>query len=648
MRNAAKKANVKKENIKKANFKKAMAHMYMTSLLYDLSSMLPLFSHMSVCSREIETQTDADSAAAVKQIKPLSSSSKQESKGEGKDDDDYDDDYDDNEENADAPNLLAFLKSVTPSMLSELSANLDSAAFDGFILPGGQNADPAAHLYSLTFPHSLIIKANAMRSSFGGGFTSDANADNGTDTPGVECTGVAWNATGSQVIGTFGRRNPPGFCNGAGYLCGWALAAHKFKQGTPAFVYEHSSYLMCVATHPTKPSLMAAGSFNGEVVVVDLASGTPVIGCSSTDDTFHREPVTGLRWVYSKEEGDYQVVSVSGDGKILYWTASKMKCPLRGLQVMNSNAKHTKSTRAVGGVCLGVDESSTDANNTTVYVGSEGGAVIRMSGRDVAPGKPSKVSACSMKWSSSALQALHRIPVQQREEVARSVEKRAKVDKRRGVDLQAFYFAKIEKELLFPGSTEFVYENHVGPVRAIEVSPFGRKIVLTGGDDGEVRVYHTLTKQPMVTLSPTGGAFEGVVNDAKWSKVRPMVFAAADSEGFIRIYDLGKDEQEPVCVLEGSWNQGGKKGEDEGEESEDGEGGGGEERKRGEVASDVVFKRASMHSLAFNGKTRNLIAGGDANGVVHVWRLPGDLVSRNGGEKAEVALFKEYWQGKAE
>jgi hypothetical protein len=55
--------------------------------------------------------------------------------------------------------------------------------------------------------------------------------------------------------------------------------AEKFDRKKPSVVLEHSSPLQCVACHPERPSLVAVGSFGGELVLYDL--GADEVCCSS-------------------------------------------------------------------------------------------------------------------------------------------------------------------------------------------------------------------------------------------------------------------------------------------------------------------------------------------------------------------------------
>jgi hypothetical protein len=64
---------------------------------------------------------------------------------------------------------------------------------------------------------------------------------------------------------------------------------------------------MCVAFHPKNPSLVAAGSFNGEVFVWDTEPEEYRFYASGIGDYFHREPVTKVAWVYDVQAAEYNV-----------------------------------------------------------------------------------------------------------------------------------------------------------------------------------------------------------------------------------------------------------------------------------------------------------------------------------------------------
>ena len=248
------------------------------------------------------------------------------------------------------PGLLPMLARKVPEVEAALKLNIEGKGFKAFFQmlrrrdsTGGQVADPE-HKFSLA-PPPFAFKAR------------------------LQCTSVAWNASGALLVASFGRLDVSGWCSQPGMLCAWPVFRRDFdaqKGAPPDVMLEHSSCLMCVAPHPKMPSIVAAGSFNGEVIVYDLSlassSGSqatanlvaaateaarrkakksgggggddgddggdddtgeaavtiadPVLHTSRIDDYFHREPVGSLRWVHDNDANGYALVSISADGKV--------------------------------------------------------------------------------------------------------------------------------------------------------------------------------------------------------------------------------------------------------------------------------------------------------------------------------------------
>lgn len=93
---------------------------------------------------------------------------------------------------------------------------------------------------------------------------------------------------------------------------------------------------MCVAYHPTNPSIVAAGSFNGEVLVWDTEPEEYKVYASGIGDFFHREPVTKVAWVYDVQAAEYNVRMVCVS---LIWAEILIKSLLHRSQVSVATAK---------------------------------------------------------------------------------------------------------------------------------------------------------------------------------------------------------------------------------------------------------------------------------------------------------------------
>eukprot|EP00519_Triparma_laevis_P007200 CAMPEP_0182501224 /NCGR_PEP_ID=MMETSP1321-20130603/10961_1 /TAXON_ID=91990 /ORGANISM="Bolidomonas sp., Strain RCC1657" /LENGTH=387 /DNA_ID=CAMNT_0024705845 /DNA_START=163 /DNA_END=1323 /DNA_ORIENTATION=+ len=312
----------------------AAASRFHGSLTQDSSTSCDLLSTKEQDTQAILTNDEGSQcdfkgdASHCKPIKRHSKEDKKEGESEDYDDDDYEEEKGDDEK----ADLLKFLKKVAPSMLDELRSNLESQAFDNVEKDwGGIGSEGSSdHLHSLTLEWSKIERTarehgKGSLNDFGRNEAKTVSAEE-EDIVGLETTGVAWNATGAIVIATFGLLNNPGWCNSRGALAAWNLTDRNFDSRKPSIFVEHSSHLMCVVGHPVKPAVFVAGSFNGEILVYDTSLPSPLTAASKIDDYFHREPISSLAFVPdSNSNGSYQLVSVSGDGKVLFWDIDKLK-----------------------------------------------------------------------------------------------------------------------------------------------------------------------------------------------------------------------------------------------------------------------------------------------------------------------------------
>ncbi|CAN0328585.1 unnamed protein product, partial [Scytosiphon promiscuus] len=113
----------------------------------------------------------------------------------------------------------------------------------------------------------------------------------------LQATGVDWSPTGSVIAASFGRNDIAGWCDSPGAVATWNIFRRGFAEEedhAPDVILDHNSCLMCVSCHPLSPAIIAAGSFNGEVVVWDTSKDEPLLATTKIDDLYHREPVTSV------------------------------------------------------------------------------------------------------------------------------------------------------------------------------------------------------------------------------------------------------------------------------------------------------------------------------------------------------------------
>lgn len=446
----------------------------------------------------------------------------------------------------------------------------------------------------------------------------------------LQCTGVSWNSTGNMIAVAYGRNDILGWCEYPGALCCWNIFGKTFTTDSPDFVLDHTCCLTSAAYHPIIPSLVVAGSFNGEVVVWDLTNPESPYAVSPIIEYGHKEPVMDIKWVYDSahQTHEWQIVSVGADGKVLFWSlANKLAHPIRGSTL--SKAGKSSSRRmypAAPGATAIAFACNAAGSGSTASSGSGAAATESASSSSSsslgAGGVAAMTAPVRPKWVMIGQEG----GTIARGQVGRMLGGAALT--------QDSFKSQPQAHEVFPpmrkGDDTFTFAAHVGSTNSLDSSPFHRNLFLSGGSDGVLKMFHILERTPLRTWetdapsSLIGGSASQFpsLTAVRFSPIRPTVFASASSDGLLCIYDLQANTVAPVCMLESLMNPPTP--------------GSGATDSTSITASSSgrAQRRVGLTSLAFNPKQRDLIAGCDLLGRVHIWRLSWELSNKSATELA--------------
>ncbi|XP_065709608.1 cytoplasmic dynein 2 intermediate chain 2 [Patagioenas fasciata] len=369
--------------------------------------------------------------------------------------------------------LLSFLQRVEDAVIKELNKNCKSRAFDGFEVNWTDQNETVLCLHTLSY--------------------AEARDQN------LQVTSVSWNATGSVVACSYGRLDDGDWSTEKSYVCTWNLDRRGLNPQHPDLVVDVPSSVMCVAFHPSRPSLIAGGLFSGELVVWDTSrTEDPVLWRTGMTDDTHTDPVYQVNWLPEAKHGTHcRLLSVSTDGKILVWREERdgRLALAEGFAVVAQQIPRSTQLKkfARGDAAVGVTSLSFSLFDPRVFVvGLESGFSLK----------------CSTAAQALALQRL-----------GGSVPLRA--------------------------PAELAFSPHGGPVYSVSCSPFHRNLFLSCGTDGQVHLHSMLQTQPLISLQLS----KKYLFCVRWSPVRPLVFAAASGEGDVHLFDFEKSSQKPAVSL---------------------------------------------------------------------------------------------------
>lgn len=477
---------------------------------------------------------------------------------------------------SDARQLVAFLDAALPPLEEHLRRNLASNAFAGYDVSWETEHDQVECLHALK--HEMALPETVPEGAL------------------ASCTSVSWNASSSIVAVAYGALDRQAWADGESMLCSWSVTRRQLDPTKADGVVTLQHSLASVAFHPEDPSVLAGGSFSGEILLWRLSAEGDRLQCKTLMSEYsHHEPVQQLAWTRSHVHGGYLLCSVSADGKVLVWTpANHLRDPALGYRLPTehravSGEATAAATLVGGGGGRGATLSFSAEDPTTFVVGLESGGIYKCAlganaerSVDAVRGAPGE-----LPWSADAAALVARVPSNAFHALKRRVEREALLGNEKEVTLRAVFATQPDVDELFLSPALFSFDGHASPVYSVACSPFHRNIFASASTDGTVRVFHMLQAAPLLVLeAPPRGT---PLFACAWSSARPAVLAVGSSDGNLHVYDLQRSVSRPAASLK--------------------------------VTSDG----SAVYAVSFSPKEGGLVATADAQGVCRVWRLSHEL-----------------------
>ncbi|KAH7086991.1 WD40-repeat-containing domain protein [Paraphoma chrysanthemicola] len=368
-------------------------------------------------------------------------------------------------------------------------------------------------------------------------------------------------------------KNPSAPHDPDGLIQVWNMHMHD----RPEWIFHAQSDIITAKFSPFHPNLIIGGAYSGQVLIWDTrASATPVQKTPLTGSG-HTHPVYSIDVVGTQNANN--IISCSTDGVVCGWTVDMLSQPQEFLELTSPPPAKTDDMAVT---CIAFPQS----DPTYFLAGTEEGSIYPCHRYDRAGAKA-------------------------------------------GVD----------------GRVK--YAGHAAPVMSLDFHPAKGQLdlgdlVLSSSVDWSVKLWKvrppaatgatnaTLNSGTAQQVTPVLDiAREDLVYDARWSPVKPSVFALVDGAGSLEVWDINIDVEVPVQSIKPSDN------------------------KRGAFASmptGLGYMNRSLNKLAWERNEGRRVAVGGMDGVVTVFEVGQDLggVETRGEEWSGVKRLVSRLEGNGE
>lgn len=262
----------------------------------------------------------------------------------------------------------------------------------------------------------------------------------------------------------------------------------------PEYVFTAQSDILTAKFSPYHPNLIIGGSYGGQVLLWDTRAKAAPVQKTPLTGYGHAHPIYSIDIVGTQNANN--IISCSTDGVVCGWSMDVFAQPQELLELKNP-AQAKVAVEDVSPTCLSFPQT----DPTFFLVGSEEGTIFPCHRYDRAGAK-------------------------------------AGVDKK------------------------ICYKGHTAPVMSVDFHPSRGPIdlgdlMLSSSLDWSVKLWKVRAPAATSTIGAGDGSIsplidfvrEDVVYDAQWSPVKPSVFALVDGAGWLELWDISVETEEPVSRI---------------------------------------------------------------------------------------------------
>ena len=301
---------------------------------------------------------------------------------------------------------------------------------------------------------------------------------------------------------------------------------------------ETNSCIKCIEPHPTINNIFVAGSYNGELLYINLGnkdSGKEYIEFSSKiDSMFYKECIINLRFV-KFEDNIYYIVSISNEGRILVWNIpDQFKYPVIGF---NLKFKVDRITLTINPTFF----INSPFENFDFLLGSYDGNIYKVNFN-----KPNEENAGKQDylflekngvvWRKNTRIFVSNMKEKEITEMKNIIESICRDKEIINLDMEEFIKLKYDVNKIYKNALKANYEKHFSFISSISFNYFIKNLFLTTSYDGSLRLYKGDSKGMKFF-------YEKIAKDknnekdfcyytyATWSPYKPSLFVSGNNKG---------------------------------------------------------------------------------------------------------------------